>query len=83
MDPVRSRAKSISNFINNDCAVTSSSLILFIFQMIIIVIVVSMSIYNLTKQSGDTNLWTALLSSSIGYVLPNPKLKGVNGEDKK
>ena len=32
------------------------------------------SIYNLTKTSGNSNLWTALLSSSLGYLLPNPTL---------
>ena len=48
--------------------------------MVIILIVVCTSIYNLTIGIGDTNMWTALLSSSIGYVLPNPKLKPINGD---
>ena len=61
----------------NECVVTASSLALFIFQLIIILVVVCTSIYNLTYPTGDTNMWTALLSSSIGYVLPNPKLKYV------
>lgn len=51
--------------------------------MLIIFIVVSMSIYNLTYQKGDTNMWTALLSSSIGYVLPNPKIKIAIVDEKK
>ena len=33
------------------------------------------SIYNLTTGHGDSNLWTALLSSSLGYLLPNPTLR--------
>ena len=49
--------------------------------MIIILLVVCFSIYNLTYPKGDTNMWIALLSSSLGYVLPNPKLKYV--EEKK
>ncbi len=72
MDTSGSHSKSL---ITNDCAVTTSSLILFVFQMFIISIVVIMSIYNLTYNVGDTNMWTALLSSSIGYILPNPKIK--------
>jgi hypothetical protein len=59
----------------DDFTYQTSNLILFVFQMLIILVVVSMSIYNLTFQQGDTSMWTALLSSSIGYVLPNPKLK--------
>lgn len=59
-----------------------SNLILFIFQMLIILIVVCMSIYNLTFNTGDTSMWTALLSSSIGYILPNPKLKIIPNEKK-
>lgn len=67
--------KSVNKFINNDCAITSTSLILFVFQSIVILIIICISAYNLTINTGDTNLWTALLSSSLGYVLPNPKLK--------
>ena len=63
------------SFINNDCAITSSSLILFTFQSLIILIIICVSAYNLTVNKGDSNLWTALLSSALGYVLPNPKLK--------
>ena len=33
------------------------------------------SIYNLTVAHDDSTLWTALLSSSLGYLLPNPSLK--------
>jgi len=72
MDSSRTNSKSI---VTNECAVTTSSLMLFVFQMFIISIVVIMSIYNLTCNVGDTNMWTALLSSSIGYILPNPKIK--------
>ena len=76
MDPSDTNRKTLNNnFINNDCAITTSSLILFIFQSAVILIIICVSAYNLSVQKGDTNLWTALLSSSLGYVLPNPKLK--------
>lgn len=51
--------------------------IVFFCQMIIIIIVVSASVYNLSFSKEDTTLWTALLSSSLGYALPNPSLNRV------
>lgn len=82
MDTTGSDYKPVG-FVNGECVVSTSSFLLFIFQMIIILIVISTSIYNITKGSGDTNMWTALLSSSIGYVLPNPKLKYSSIEGRK
>ena len=52
--------------------------LLFLFQVIVIFIVVITSIVNLTIENGNLNLWTALLSSCLGYILPNPKLKKIN-----
>ena len=47
----------------------------FFSQIIIIYIVVITCIVNLSCANGNSNLWTALLSSSLGYILPNPSLK--------
>ena len=47
----------------------------FFSQIIIIYIVVITCIVNLSLDKGNSNLWTALLSSSLGYLLPNPKIK--------
>jgi hypothetical protein len=67
----------------NECKFPTSSEVLFIVQVIVILIVVITSIVNLSIQNGDTNMWTALLSCSIGYVLPNPKIKpNVQDENK-
>ncbi len=44
-------------------------------QVIIIYIVIITCIINLSISNGDSNLWTALLSSCLGYMLPNPSLK--------
>ena len=41
----------------------------------IIYIVVVTCIVNLSIDNGNSNLWTALLSSCLGYMLPNPRLK--------
>jgi len=48
---------------------------LFLAQIILLFIVVITSIVNLSLGNGDGQLWTALLSSSIGYILPPPSLK--------
>ena len=51
----------------------------FFFQVIILYTVIVVSIYNLTVGHGDSTLWTALLSSSLGYMIPNPSLKRKDG----
>lgn len=49
--------------------------IVFLCQVIILYTVIVVSIYNLTVGNANSNLWTALLSSCLGYLLPNPKIK--------
>ena len=49
--------------------------IVFFCQVILIYIVVVVSVVNLTIDTSDNKLWIALLSSAIGYILPNPSLK--------
>jgi hypothetical protein len=34
---------------------------------------------NLSLQWGNQNLWTVVLTGSLGYIMPNPKLKLSNG----
>ncbi len=46
-------------------------------QVIMLYIVIIVCLVNLTLGNGDSNLWTALLSSSLGYMLPAPTLKSV------
>ena len=48
--------------------------IVFIVQVLIFTIV-GFSLYNLTVGTQSKDLYISLLSSSIGYILPNPKLK--------
>ena len=44
-------------------------------QVIVLYTVILVSIYNLTTGTTEKdNLWTALLSSSLGYLLPNPAM---------
>ena len=49
--------------------------IVFFCQVIIIYTVIVTSIYNLTTGHKDGHLWTALLSSSLGILVPNPSIK--------
>ena len=49
--------------------------IVFMCQVIVLHMVIVVSICNLTAGHGDSTLLTALLSSSLGYLLPNPSLK--------
>lgn len=49
--------------------------IVYFTQMIVVFIVVITSLYNLSTQHPNVNLWTILLSSTLGYSLPNPRLE--------
>ena len=49
--------------------------IVFLCQVVVLYTVILISIYNLTTGHANSNLWTALLSSSLGYLLPNPTLR--------
>jgi len=51
-------------------------------QILLIYIIIITCIINLSLANGDSNLWTALLSSCIGYILPSPKIK-ISKESKK
>lgn len=48
--------------------------IVFFCQIILLYTVVITSIYNLTVTKEPSTLWTSLLSSSLGYLLPNPTI---------
>ena len=55
--------------------VCKADLILFTVQVVIIFVVVCTSLLNLTLGYSNQNLWTVVLTSSLGYVMPNPKIK--------
>ena len=55
-------------------------------QIVLIYIVIITCITNLSIGNGESNLWTALLSSCLGYILPAPSIKSkkksnINGLD--
>ena len=49
-------------------------IVLFGAQVLVIDVVVSISLYSLTQSNDDKELWSRLLSSSVGYLLPSPIL---------
>lgn len=49
--------------------------IVYFCQMIIVYIIIITAVVNLSIQNGSSELWISLLSSSIGYILPSPKIK--------
>ena len=55
--------------------ISKPDVLLFTFQVILIFIVVCVSLLNLTFQWGNLNLWTVILTGSLGYIMPNPKLR--------
>jgi hypothetical protein len=67
-------ARSNSNWVMFGQNIPKSEIVFFT-QVIILYTVIIVSIYNLSKGSNDDKLWITLLSSSIGYLLPNPSIK--------
>ena len=49
--------------------------IVFLCQVLILYMVILINVYNLTTGHDNCNLWTALMSSALGYLLPNPTLR--------
>jgi hypothetical protein len=49
--------------------------VVFATQTLMLYIVIIVCLVNLTMGRDDSNLWTALLSSSLGLMLPSPTMK--------
>lgn len=47
----------------------------FLAQIIVVYGIISVSVYHLSVQSPNQELWLVLLSSAFGYILPSPGLK--------
>ena len=50
----------------------------FFVQSALILIVVVTALVNLTIGTDHINFWSCILSSCLGYILPNPKIKSSN-----
>ena len=53
--------------------------IVYFTQILVIYSVIVVSLFNLTRGHEPSSLWISLLSSCLGYVLPNPNLKTHDG----
>ena len=49
--------------------------IVFLAQVVAIYIVLITSVVSLLSERGEVHIWTGLLGSCIGYLLPNPTLR--------
>lgn len=54
---------------------------LFFFQIFVLVSLIFISIANMIIKTGNLPPWTALLGSSMGYLLPSPRCKAMNGDN--
>ena len=76
-----SKSQEMKNGWFNECSTPTSNEIMYLSQIVMIFIVMITSLYNLTNSVGDSSLWTALLTSCLGYILPNPKIKSVKSRN--
>lgn len=79
MDPgILDREQQVTNSLETNAKmIPRSDVWMFIAQIFICVIVICVSLVNLTLQIGNQQLFTVLLTATVGYVLPNPRLKFV------
>ena len=54
---------------------TQQSKVVYFTQATILYILIITSLVNITLESKNLNLWSTLLASAIGYLLPAPQLK--------
>lgn len=50
-------------------------LVLFITQMVVIVMVLSVSLFNITMGWDKEHFWMATFTGALGYLMPTPALK--------
>lgn len=73
--PSRNNNK-IDNDWNFGCCKLNKNCVQYFSQLGIIIICIGTSIYQITNHANDDkrDFWVALLSSSVGYIMPNPKM---------
>ena len=76
--PINSESSSLSGSLKKLGTKIKKPKKAFIFQIIIIYIVIITCIINLSLKNGTSELWVSLLSYSLGCILPSPKIKKIN-----
>jgi hypothetical protein len=57
---------------------TTSNEMTYYTQVVVVLVVVIASIINLSLHQEPETLWIMLLTSCVGYVLPNPRMTGTS-----
>ena len=61
----------------------SAHFFLYSVQIFVICVAISVSIFKLFSTETDSQIWVSILSSCVGYILPNPTPKCVCVPSKK
>ena len=73
---VSNTTRSSTHHFGADCP---KSEIVLVSHVIVLYTTIVVSIYRLVSGHNDSNLWMALLRSSLGFLLPNPSVKRDDG----
>ncbi len=60
---------------SDEIIVKRCDLALFIVQIFVAFFIIILCLINISLNIGDPNMWAYILSTSIGYLMPSPKLK--------
>ena len=61
--------------------VCTKSLIVYLTQVSAILLIIAVSIVNLSINKDDKEVWLTLLATSLGYLLPHPNVKKLRVKD--
>lgn len=66
---------SVSSEKKADRAICTRSLIVYVIQVSAILMMICVCVANLSLHDKDKEMWLSLLCTSMGYLLPSPKVK--------
>lgn len=66
---------SVSSEDKADRAICTRSLIVYVIQVSAILMMICVCVANLSLHDKDKEMWLSLLCTSMGYLLPSPKVK--------
>lgn len=57
------------------CTKAPKDQIIYCCQLAVALIIIVVGLINITFTENDACLWSSLVSASVGYLVPNPKIK--------
>ena len=63
---------------NKNLGILKPDVVLFTSQISLVFVVVCVSLINLTLQWDHKDVWVMILTSSLAFIMPNPRLKAAN-----